>query len=229
MRSLRACLATGLVVGLVLFVAACGRDSFTQPSATSPSAPPPPPSIARGASFSRDNVSGNSSAPPAIKVTFTIRPYDDNVVLIGPHALVIPANSVCNPLTSGYGIGTWNLPCSTITSSVTVTATASIVNGHPLVEFDTHLRFKPVTAYGKGVVMLYLFDPLAAQTSKIDWCAVSSTVCVDESTPLLGSPELKTWYDFKSFWVYRKIQHFSGYNVTGSRDGGDQTDPNAGM
>ncbi|HXT17670.1 MAG TPA: hypothetical protein VN706_18670 [Gemmatimonadaceae bacterium] len=212
MRRDRARLAAVLTFGFAIAAAACGHELATQPH-TAPSwlTPPPPPNFA-----SFDATSTTTSGP--ISVTFTIQPSSDNTVLIGPHALVIPANSVCDPATSGYGDGTWDNPCSTITAPITVTATASIVNGHPLVEFDTHLRFKPVQDYAPGVVMLYLRDDSASSTAKINWCPTSDTTCVDETQLPSNAYQLQTWYDPSGNWVYRKIKHFSGYNVAEGRD-----------
>jgi hypothetical protein len=215
MRSARARLAIGLALGLASLVVSCGLDLPTQPASSLN--PPPPPSAAQ---FARD-VSPNGPSGAPITVAFTIKPFDDNTIVIGPHVLVIPAGSVCDPANSGYGDGVWNRGCAAVRHTIKVIATARTFDGHPLVEFDTHLRFKPVTMFERGAVMLYLRDSHATAASKIAWCPSANSNCVDESKRPADAVQLRTWYDASGYWVYRKIQHFSGYNVTGGDKGGD--------
>src|SRR5581483_8754887 len=140
---------------------------------------------------------------------------------------VIPANSVCDPATSGYGDTMWDRPCATIKRPINVIATVSTKDGHPLVDFDTHLRFKPSND-NAAAVMIYLRDPSATSASTITWCpSTNATVCIDEAKTQTGAVQLKTWFDNSSYWVYRRIEHFSGYNVTGGRDG--SADSTSGM
>jgi hypothetical protein len=48
---------------------------------------------------------------------------------------------------------------------------------------------------------------------------------MDEAKVAPGS-QLQTRFDPKGLYVYRKIEHFSGYNVTGGREGScDPFDP----
>ncbi|HEX4683764.1 MAG TPA: hypothetical protein VH277_13690 [Gemmatimonadaceae bacterium] len=223
MRSARACLAIGLPLGLAFLAISCGRDLPTQPASSLN--PPPPPSAAV---FSRDISRTGSSGDP-ITVAFTIKPFDDNTIVIGPHLLVIPAGSVCDPATSGYGENVWNRGCAGVRHTIDVVATVTTVNGHPLVEFDTHLRFKPTTMFERGAVMLYLRDNHATVASTIAWCPSANANCVDESKRPADAVQLRTWYDASGYWVYRKIQHFSGYNVTGGDKGADSQYSAAGM
>jgi|SRR5579884_1271909 len=212
MRSLRLSVAAVSGVVFTIIAAACGQDLTTQPA--SALRPPLPPTF---------DAAPTLSSVTNLAIPFVIKPYDDNRIWLGPHYLVIPANSVCDPATSGYGDTMWNRPCDTIKRSITVIATVTTKNGHPLVEFDTHLRFKP-TPDNSAAVMLYLRDPNANSASKITWCpTIVSAVCIDESASASNAPQLKTWFDNSSFWVYRRIQHFSGYNVTGSRDDGSDS------
>jgi hypothetical protein len=156
-------------------------------------------------------------------VSFTINPKYPTYVAIGPHFLYIPAGAVCNPTTSGYGVATWSLPCFSSSTSITVNAKAYLLNGHPVVEFDKHLRFKP-SLDNSYDVMLYMRDDLATSASTIAWCPGSGEHCIDESLRTPWS-QLRTWWDSQANYVYRKIEHFSGYNVTGGREGCDPSDP----
>lgn len=217
MRDLRTCLIAGLTAAAIITAAACSNDlaAPSSSSATRVLAPSQMPF------FSRDGASSSSATSSTVTVTFTINPNDDNYIAIGPHLLVIPANEVCDPslASTGYGVGTWNLPCTTIKHSLKVTATATTSGGHPLVTFDTHLRFKPVSDDRKAV-WLYLRDQNAGGQSTITWCPDGGGACVDET---LVAPAMKTHWDYQVTTVYRKILHFSGYNVTGGRDDGGDT------
>ena len=214
MRTARSFLLGTLSATAVVFAAACGSDSLTQPD-HSLKAPTQSPSMLLG------------TTGTVTSVKFTINPTADNYIQIGAHLLVIPANSVCDPATSGYGPSTWANPCTTIKKPISVTAKAStMADGHPYVDFDTHLRFKP-TSDTSSWVMLYLQDANAGVQSKILWCPITALLCIDETaTSTTGT--LETHYDNQTYFVYRRIQHFSGYNVTGGRDECDPTDPTCG-
>ena len=111
----------------------------------------------------------------------------------------------------------WDMPCRSTNRSITVTASASLdKQGHPLVQFDTHLRFRPDNDDRYGV-MLYLRDDNATNKSVITWCDDVGKTCVDEVLSLLTAKYYTRW-DSQAKYVYRQIEHFSGYNVTGGRD-----------
>lgn len=213
MRSVRAFLAGLVMAGSTVVAAACGSDFSTQPS----TADTPLRSIATPSPVGSFSWGGIPTSFYNANVKFTIDPRQDTYVQIGPHYLYIPAGAVCDPNTSGYGVLMWSLPCNSATRSITVTAKASLQkNGHPLVEFDTHLRFKP-SKKSEYDVMLYLYDTHADNHTTITWCPDTGALCVDESV-LSPTQQLKTRWDSQGSWVYRKIQHFSGYNSTGGRD-----------
>ena len=216
MRSARLVLASLATFAAAAFAVACGSDYSTQPTdnATASRLHVAPSPIG---SFDRTVTSpGQYNAT----VKFTIDPDRDTYVQIGPHFLYIPQGAVCDPSTSGYGVLMWNVACRSASQSITVTAKASLgKDGHPIVDFDTHLRFRP-TPSTKDDVIIYLRDDNASAKSIILWCADSGTTCVDETkTTITGT--LNTKWDSRGYYVYRKIQHFSGYNVTGGRDCGD--------
>ena len=61
--------------------------------------------------LSLNGVSSNN-----IKTEFTVGP-NGGVFMVGNHAVVIPAHSICNPATSSYGPGTWDSPCRALRAS----------------------------------------------------------------------------------------------------------------
>jgi hypothetical protein len=220
MRSLRARAATLLSTGAAIFIVACGSDIATEParSPARPLTPNPLGSFDRGGPTTSD-----------VSVKFTLKPNEESYIQIGAHYLYIPANVVCDPKSSGYGVSYWEAPCKTISgpTKINVTATASILNGHPIVIFDTELRFKP-TNDPRQFVMLYLRDDKGSGKSRIFWCPdaghgpkSATPQCVDETPASLSPAQIQSRWDGFGF-IYRRIEHFSGYNVTAG-DSGDST------
>lgn len=224
MRDLRACLIGGLAAAAIITAAACSNDlaapsapSNNAPRAITPSELPFFSRADKTGGGGNGGGGGGGSSSGTVTVTFTIDPFHVNYVVIGPHLLVIPAGEVCDPATSGYGVLTWNLPCNSVQHPITVTATATTVGSHPVVTFNTHLRFKPVRD-DHDAVWLFLTDQNGSNKSKIFWCPDGSSSCVDES---LLAPSMQTHWDNHVTVVYRRILHFSGYNVTGGRSDSD--------
>lgn len=223
MRSVRAFLTGAIAAGIVVVAAACGSDFSTQPTQPTQADAPARSLLTPSplGSFSRGSL---SSGQYYATVKFTIDPRSATYVQIGPHYLYIPAGAVCDPATSGYGVMMWALPCNSATRSIDITAKASLQNGHPLVEFDTHLRFKP-SRHNEYDVMLYLRDDNTNGNATITWCPDTGSVCYDESKTS-PAQQLNTRWDGQGKWVYRRIQHFSGFNVVDGHDNCDPADPN---
>lgn len=145
--------------------------------------------------------------------TFTYVPSKEITASIGDHRVTLAAWGVCDPDVSSYGPGTWDDACTVLTRPIDITATTYIdASGHPFVVFQPALRFVP----GR-VSTLYLKDKTASLDvfAKIVYCNDSGTSCVDES---LTDPTLLTFRDKDIF--YRRIKHFSGYNVAAGEDEG---------
>jgi hypothetical protein len=89
--------------------------------------------------------------------------------------------------------------------------------GRPHLTFSPDVRFVP----GKTVT-LRLKDKTAAITegSTIVWCPTGQLTCVDEART---DPTLATFRDPNTFFVYRRLKHFSGYNVVVDRSGDGET------
>lgn len=116
------------------------------------------------------------------------------------------ATSICDPASSGYGIGLWDTPCQPLTRSITITAKSWVnpTNGGVNTDFSPELRFVPGQVMG---VTLFLHDDTPKTFDRIDYC--TGGVCVDDSQV---DGALVTNRDGSGF-VYRVIKHFSGYNV----------------
>jgi len=131
------------------------------------------------------------------------------------HKLWLRAGAICNPLTSSYGPKYWDAPCDPLSIPMLVTAKSWIdANGHPYIDFSPNLRFRPLGGK-RASAELFMKDKNASidPTAKILYCS-SGGSCIDES---IEDASLATRFDLPSGFVYRKIKHFSGYNITAGR------------
>jgi len=187
--------------GVVVASSACSTD------ATSPL----PLAAPESAGFSKGMSKPAQDSVEDKDYTFRIDPRRDNLLKFGDHSLWLPAHSVCDPASSTYGIGTWNDPCSPLTTSITVTARVrSTSGGLPRVDFQPAIRFNPMTA---AFLTLTVKGKKAKQAAEMQilYCPTNSAKdCVDEA---LTDPSLQTVLDRPDKMVYRRIKHFSGYLV----------------
>ena len=131
----------------------------------------------------------------------------------GGHRLTVPAGSVCDPETSGYGPSLWDAPCVPLLRPITFTVRSwRDVDGHPHITVSPDVRFLPTS-----IVTLRLKDAAAAAgQSTIVWCPTGALTCVDES---IGDVTMTTKSNPNNGFVYRRLKHFSGYNVIVDRSG----------
>jgi hypothetical protein len=218
--------------GIVVASSACTVDVPT--SAPGSLAPTAAPSFARGPSGATATGAATLPTLPTTPTVpngvygITFDPATDNVLTIGPNRLVLPANSVCNLTSSGYGEAFWNQSCAPETKPVTLTITVSGSGGaQASIDFQPALRFNPLTN-----VTISFFVPEVSRTDAKEWlilycpsATVSSTTvngsggsgggkggskCVNES---LTDKDLKTFVDYDASVLLRRIKHFSAYRV----------------
>lgn len=187
--------------GVVVASSACSTD------ATSPL----PLAAPESAGFSKGAAKPAQDSVEDKDYTFRIDPRRDNLLRFGNHSLWLPARSVCDPASSTYGIGTWNDPCSPLTTAITITAKVRAASGGlPRVDFQPAIRFNPMTA---AYLTFTVKGKQAKQAAEMQilYCPTSSAKdCVDEA---LTDPSLQTVLDRPDKMVYRRIKHFSGYLV----------------
>ena len=137
------------------------------------------------------------------------------------HRIEFPANAICDIPTSSYGPGEWDQPCTPTTALVRITAKSWVdLAGHPHVDFEPAMRFSPALQEG---VVLYLRDKKASidPSTKVLYCSgLLNLHCVDES---VSDPSVAVKLDAANGFVYRRIKHFSGYNVTAGRAAESET------
>jgi len=187
-------IATGVALAALL-TAACSDAPTTGPAALS----------ARHAILADTTVMVGDTAV----TTMVVDPVHGNSVgIAGNHKIVIPANAICALATSSYGTTEWDKPCTPETAVVTITAKSWYdAAGHPRIDFQPAMRFNPAAE----PVVLYLNDHTAATSGlRIDYCADGALTCVDESA---ADSSLATYRNGVNGLWYRRIKHFSGYNI----------------
>jgi hypothetical protein len=170
-------------------VGACSDDSAVAPTAEAPAFVAP-------ANFVKVGYS----------VTFRVNNEEGVTKKIGQHVINIPANAVCDLLTSGYGQTFWNKPCSPLRGSILVTATVlEGPDGAPYVDFQPAMRFAP-----NKEVTLFFHDKGGELNRQIvvKYCT-NLGVCSDES---LTDASLKPYRIGRNI-IGRRVKHFSGYQV----------------
>jgi len=161
------------------------------------------------------------------RVTFD--PKKDQVIPLGPNRLEIPAYAVCSLGSSSYGPAFWNAPCSPQMAPVQLTITVkNAASDKPSVDFQPAMRFSP-----EKVVSLYFYVPNVSQADAKNWVitycpnagsgSISSSSsgsgssgsggCVNEA---LTDPDLQTFVDYDANVLFRRLKHFSRYQVDDS-------------
>ena len=138
------------------------------------------------------------------------------VFVLGIHAIYFPAGAICDPETSSYGVTEWDAPCTPITEPIRIHAELREQDGRSWIDFTPSLRFVPTADEDRWVYLFMRTDAalgrkLAQKNAPpILWSPAIGIPGIDES--LLDS-SMKTKWDKGLGGVYRRIKHFSGYNV----------------
>ena len=210
-----------LIAGTVLIAAACS-DSVA------PTQPTSEMSQVRGASAPASLLSTDKYAGT---YTVTLDPRGGSV-RFGAFRLDYDANSVCDPRTSGYGAEYWLAPCATLSSSITITAKVSFVDGESSVEFSPDIRFSPnasVVLSAKRSMLrgLTITDDVKKNFSIMFFRNVDGVrQSIDEAA---SDPELASKYDNVGGWVSRRVRHFSGYYVRSGKTCDDSESCDGGL
>jgi hypothetical protein len=207
----------GIALLAVLVVAAACSDAPSAPSAAARSdilAQSLQPSALKGGEPAHGNGKGGGDVTTSetVEATFTVDPRRTAIYSFGQNWIYVPANSICEPQTSTYGLGQWDAPCQPLQQPITITARWSPKGGHGYVEFEPELRFAP-SANSRNWVYISMYDrkPLHDMAAyNIVWCDGQGQ-CVDEAAT---DPTLRAWVDRPHNAVLRRIKHFSGYMIT---------------
>ena len=150
------------------------------------------------------------------ETTLTIDPSESRTYAFGRNWIYFPAYSICDPATSGYGIGTWDLPCEPLRTPIQIQVRWKHKGGHGWVEFEPNLRFVPASRVQNWVILaIYDRKPFDSDDYRILWETKSGKL-IDEAAT---DPTLRAYIDRRDNTVYRRIKHFSGYLVAGGLGG----------
>jgi hypothetical protein len=205
-----------VVANVVVLAALAGcRDSIVTPTAA-PSSAAPVSMVLAPEGRPQLSLSGGGFESGATE--FTVGPRG-GIFFAGNHAVVFPANSICDPAKSSYGVGTWDSACTPITSSIKVKAEVRVLNGRTWVDFKTPLRFVPTNDASRRV-WLFMYTPSAVGASgdlsrfNILYATSIGGTVVDEAAT---DPSLRSYVDVRTGVTARIIKHFSGYVIGAGR------------
>jgi hypothetical protein len=174
--------------------------------------------VAPRAEQEANNVDGGGSTRSllpgdTLHFSITIDPTKNATYDLGNgHSVYFPSGELCDPAKSTYGPTQWDQPCPKLIFKLTVNVTAWVdAAGHPYEDFSPSIRFLPTTNPAKFVI-LSLTDPSASVdlSMSILYCPSPDTDCYSEAAT---DPTLVTHHDPTTGKVWRRIKHFSGYNV----------------
>jgi hypothetical protein len=182
-----------VIVGTVA-VAACSDDAL---------APRPRPATV----LASQGVTASRSGDTTITV-LDVWARRGGVFRIGEdHTVIFPASAICDPATSSYGRGEWDEPCTPAIGWVQIRAKSwRSADGHPAVQFEPALRFAPAAK----VVLEVRDRTAAAVASGYSILTCDAQGCYDEAAV---DASLATYRIASLGILYRRIKHFSGYNI----------------
>jgi hypothetical protein len=205
---------------LILLASLAGcRDGVVSPGTTpleAPTASAPAPMSLAPQGRPRLDLSGG--LPDSAAADFTVGPTG-GVFFAGNHAVVFPAQSVCDPATSSYGPSAWDQPCTPLQASLKVHAEVRRKNGQTSIDFTPSLRFVPSSNASRWVwIVMYTPDAVGASSDlsqfNILWAKSLGGATVDEAQI---DSTLRTYVDTFQGLSLRRIKHFSGYTIDSGR------------
>lgn len=189
------------LLSLVFATAACS-DGLTAPRSST--LPQGAPSL---------DVIVNQMSEDSTSADFTVT-STGGVFVIGKHAVSFPANSICDPQTSSYGITEWDAPCEPLTGDIQFHAEVRSLNGRTWVDFTPAVRFVPTENTDNYVWILMKSDAAATAdltTMSILWSSAIGNTGVNEAAT---DATLRTYVWRAGGIAFRRIKHFSGYSVS---------------
>ena len=159
-------------------------------------------------------------SPDETSADFIVTP-SGGYFTMGPHGIYFPRNSICDPARSTYGVTEWDKPCTVLREPIRIHAEVRHVNGVHWVDFTPSLRFAPKRRASDWVWIwmrtnaVEQHDALEDQgydvpKLEILWSPALGAPGIDES---IADRTQKTRYDSRHGFAYRRIKHFSGYQV----------------
>jgi hypothetical protein len=198
--------ASALVIGVLT---GCSENTVVAPAAASSMAP----ASTMLAPSARPELSLSGASIQNGVTQFTVNP-SGGTYLVGNHAVVFPARSICDPASSTYGEGQWDAPCTPLKRPLTITARLSTANGVRAVDFSPEIRFVP-SANPARWVWIFMYTPEARGADDLSPFSIlfSPSLGATPVNDALGDETLRTYVDTRSGISFRRIKHFTGYSV----------------
>jgi hypothetical protein len=206
-----------LVTALV--IAGCMDNVISSPQATSATtvsrmlAPAGAPSL---------SLNGTSSANTSADFTVTSK---GGTFLVGNHAVVFPASSICDPATSSYGPGTWDSPCDPAKDPIAIHAEVRTTKAGTWIDFTPALRFVPAKS-AKDYVWIVMYNPNLVGATDLSKFGILYSPALG-AMPVADAnddPTSKTYIDTFGATATRRIKHFSGWWNSSGRSCNPETD-----
>ena len=208
---------SGLIALLALVLAGCGGDRLAGPGLEA--TPWGGITVGRApAGVPRADVIVDYMAEDSASADFTVTP-SGGVFNLGPHAIYFPANAICDPATSSYGPTEWDAPCDVLTGPIRFHAEIREVDGRSYVDFTPAVRFVPTNDPANSVWLYMKTSALSADPDSamsvlrrmsVLYSAAIGDLGINEA---LNDPSLRTYVWLDGGIAFRRIKHFSGYNV----------------
>lgn len=201
------------LVAVVAVAAACADGSIAPTSESAEVLPGGAP---------RPMIIVNQMAEDESSADFTVTP-SGGFFNMGKHGVFFPRHVICDPATSKYGPEFWDEDCEVLGEPIRIHAELRQQDGREWVDFSPELRFKP-SRFALAWVWIYMQTDAAVlpdQSLTILWSPAIGVPGIDES---LEDPTQRTFVSPWSGYAYRRIKHFSGYNVTAGRSTSEATE-----
>lgn len=152
-------------------------------------------------------------APDSLSADIVVTPTGGTFI-IGAHAIRFPANSICDP-TSSYGESEWDRECSPASGDLNFhVEVRRDSTGRSWMDFTPSVRFVPTDSADQYVVIFMntqeSSEAIEQQRPPILWAQALGADGVDEAAT---DSTLRTQQIPGTGIVYRRIKHFSGYQV----------------
>jgi hypothetical protein len=153
---------------------------------------------------------------------FTLTSNGGTFNIAGVYTVSFPGNSVCDPNLTDYSAAQWDAPCATLAQgqSIKVHGTVKLTGAGIAVDFQPELRFDPsktVTIYTDVYAPTIVRNRsyYAAHPGDLGALAMaySSTIGGDRIADYASDPSVITHIDLLNGRIWRRIKHFSGYNI----------------
>jgi hypothetical protein len=194
------------LVAVVAVAAACADGSVAPTSESAEVLPGGAP---------RPLIIVNQMAEDQSSADFTVTP-SGGYFSMGKHGIKFPRNVICDPAKSSYGPDVWDDDCEVLQEPIRIHAELRQQDGREWVDFTPALRFRPSRHHLEWVWIYMQTDAALLEDGSLTilWSPAIGVPGIDES---LSDPTQRTLVNRGTGHAYRRIKHFSGYNVTAGR------------